>query len=134
MVKIGDEVVSLEMATITREILQEYAEAARDPNKIHLDDEVAKKVGLPGIIAHGMLIAAYMAERARKYNDTNLDGSWRMEKYKARFTNMTFLEDTITVGGKVKEVKDKMIVLELNAKDQKGEIKAGGVITLVHAS
>ncbi len=38
-----------------RENLNAYAKASGDFNKIHLDEEFAKSVGLPNIIAHGML-------------------------------------------------------------------------------
>lgn len=41
--------------TLTRADLAAYAEASGDHNPIHLDDEVAAAVGLPGVIAHGML-------------------------------------------------------------------------------
>jgi acyl dehydratase len=36
-----------------------YAEASGDPMTIHLDDEVAKAVGLPGIIVHGLCTMAF---------------------------------------------------------------------------
>ena len=41
--------------TFTREQIAAYAEASGDHNPIHLDEEFAKSVGLPGVIAHGML-------------------------------------------------------------------------------
>ena len=40
---------------LTRADLVAYAEAAGDPNPIHQDEDVARSVGLPGVIAHGML-------------------------------------------------------------------------------
>ena len=43
---------------ITREDLRRYAEASGDHNPIHLDDEAAVALGLPGVVAHGMLTAA----------------------------------------------------------------------------
>lgn len=38
-----------------------YAEAAGDPMPIHLDDEFAKAVGLPGIIVHGLCTIAFVS-------------------------------------------------------------------------
>jgi len=38
---------------------QRYSEAAGDPMPIHLDDDFAKSVGLPGIIVHGMCTLAF---------------------------------------------------------------------------
>jgi len=47
--------------TITRADLVAYAEASGDHNPIHQDDEVARSVGLPGVIAHGMYPMALAA-------------------------------------------------------------------------
>lgn len=40
---------------LTRADLRAYAEASGDHNPIHLDDDAARALGLPGVIAHGML-------------------------------------------------------------------------------
>ena len=40
---------------ITRDSLVRYAGASGDFNPIHYRDDVAKSVGLPGVLAHGML-------------------------------------------------------------------------------
>ena len=47
--------------TITRADLVGYAEASGDHNPIHQDEEVARSVGLPGVIAHGMFTMALVA-------------------------------------------------------------------------
>jgi acyl dehydratase len=47
--------------TITRADLVAYAEASGDHNPIHQDEEVARSVGLPGVIAHGMYTLALAA-------------------------------------------------------------------------
>jgi acyl dehydratase len=46
---------------VTRDGIKAYANAGGDRNNIHLDDEWAAKMGLKGVIAHGMLFFAYMA-------------------------------------------------------------------------
>lgn len=43
---------------ITREDLRRYAEASGDHNPIHLHDAAARELGLPGVVAHGMLTSA----------------------------------------------------------------------------
>jgi acyl dehydratase len=40
---------------LTRESLVRYAGASGDFNPIHYRDDVAQRVGLPGVLAHGML-------------------------------------------------------------------------------
>jgi acyl dehydratase len=47
--------------TITRADLVRYAEASGDHNPIHQDEAVARSVGLPGVIAHGMYTLALAA-------------------------------------------------------------------------
>jgi acyl dehydratase len=47
--------------TITRADLVAYAAASGDVNPIHQDDDVARAVGLPGVIAHGMYTMALAA-------------------------------------------------------------------------
>ena len=44
--------------TVTRADLVAYADASGDHNPIHQDEEVARSVGLPGVIAHGMYTLA----------------------------------------------------------------------------
>ena len=55
--------MSLEPRTfqVTRADLVAYAEASGDHNPIHQDEEVARSVGLPGVIAHGMYTMALAA-------------------------------------------------------------------------
>jgi acyl dehydratase len=47
--------------TVTRADLVAYAEASGDHNPIHQDEDVARSVGLPGVIAHGMYTMALAA-------------------------------------------------------------------------
>lgn len=51
---VGD-VVAEQVFDITRDSLVRYAGASGDFNPIHYRDDVAKSVGLPGVLAHGML-------------------------------------------------------------------------------
>jgi acyl dehydratase len=47
--------------TVTRDDLVRYAAASGDHNPIHQDEQVARSVGLPGVIAHGMYTMALAA-------------------------------------------------------------------------
>jgi len=78
--------------TFTREQIAAYAEASGDMNPIHLDDEVARSVGLPGLIAHGMLqmgIAATVAAGAA-------GGPQRLRRLAVRFAGMVVPGDAVT--------------------------------------
>lgn len=50
--------------TFTEEQIAAYAEASGDHNPIHVDEAFARSVGLPGIIAHGMLQMGLLARVA----------------------------------------------------------------------
>lgn len=50
----------------SRADLVRYAGATRDWNPIHWDHQAAVKAGLPGIIAHGLLMAAWVAQSAAR--------------------------------------------------------------------
>jgi acyl dehydratase len=52
---------------VTREDLVAYAVASGDHNPIHQDDEVARSVGLPGVIAHGMYTMALAARYVEEW-------------------------------------------------------------------
>ena len=55
---VGDVIVHKEFPPITRHRLALYCGASGDHNPIHQDEDVARSVGLPGVIAHGMYTAA----------------------------------------------------------------------------
>lgn len=61
MTAVGD-VVADRTVHLTRESLARYAGASGDFNPIHYRDDVATAVGLPGVIAHGMLTMGLAVE------------------------------------------------------------------------
>jgi acyl dehydratase len=67
---------------VTREALVAYAYASGDPNPIHQDAEVARSVGLPDVIAHGMFTLALAA----RYVDEQLGEPGRIVELGAKFT------------------------------------------------
>lgn len=54
---------------VTRADLVAYAHASGDHNPIHQDEEVARSVGLPGVIAHGMYTMALAARAVAEWTD-----------------------------------------------------------------
>ena len=76
-----------------------YARASGDMNPIHLDDRFARSVGLPGVIAHGMLqmsIAAVVAGKAA-------GGAQKLRRLSCRFAGMVEPGDTVTFGAEETE-------------------------------
>ncbi len=52
---------------VTRADLVAYANASGDQNPIHQDEQVARSVGLPGVIAHGMFTMALVGRAVEEW-------------------------------------------------------------------
>ena len=71
-----------------------YSKASGDPMPIHLDDEVAKAMGLPGIIIHGLCTMAFTS---RAVIETACpDDPTRLQRLAVRFAKIVQPEQTIT--------------------------------------
>src|ERR671933_2485143 len=99
--EIGDELEERTLPPITRSQLTGYADASGDHNPIHTMDEAAEEVGLPGIIAHGMLTAATMSLLFSPYLEHGY-----VKELRARFSGMVYVGDELTVGGSAIGAKD----------------------------
>jgi acyl dehydratase len=99
--------------TFTREQIAAYAEASGDRNPIHLDDDFARSVGLPGLIAHGMLQMGLLATVASE----EAGGPAHLRRLSVRFAGMVVPGDTVRFHAE----PDGEGRLELTAINQKGE-------------
>ncbi len=120
------------MGTITLNWLKDYARVSGDHNPIHQDEKIAKSMGLPGVIAHGMLVSGLLHSRALEalYEVKNLRG-YEIKSSNTRFRAMTLLGDEISVGGQWQVVSNTEVKLDLAAKNLKGESLVTGVFKLV---
>ncbi len=75
------EVVAERVVEFTRDTLVRYAGASGDFNAIHYNDVVAEQVGLPGVIAHGMLTMGTAASVVEEWA-----GPGNVVDYQTRFT------------------------------------------------
>lgn len=103
--------------TVTREHLVRYAGASQDFNPIHWNERFAKEVGLPDVIAHGMLT---MALAGRIVTDW-LGDPGRLVSYGARFTRPVVVPDdgagaTVEFTAKVGKVADGIATVAITAK------------------
>jgi acyl dehydratase len=78
--EVGQVVASREIA-LTRDTLVRYAGASGDFNPIHYNDVFAQEVGLPGVIAHGMLTMGVAASVVEEWS-----GAGNVSDYQVRFT------------------------------------------------
>jgi acyl dehydratase len=104
--------------TITREQIKQYAEASGDFNPIHTDPAAAKKAGLPGCIAHGMLVMALGSRALSEW------GVGSLESYDVRFQAMTMPDEWLQVKGQwTDEAAGKGT---LTVENEMGEVKMKG--------
>ena len=100
---------------LDRELLKRYADASGDQNPIHQNEEFAVSVGLPNVIAHGMLTMALVG----KYVSDFAGGSAKVIEFGARFTKPVIVpadeKVDLTVTATVAEMAEGKISLTLSA-------------------
>lgn len=127
--KVGQALPELPKPEITKEQLAEYAEASGDNNPIHLDEELAQSSGFPTVVAHGMILMAFMADHIRQSFPEN---KYQVKRFRTRFRKVTFAGDTLTCEGSVKALsEDQQVSLALAVRNQRGEVAADAVAEVV---
>lgn len=121
MVNFGDprmnkeQVLEEKVFFVNRALLKQYADASGDQNPIHQDEAFAKSVGLPDVIAHGMLTMALVG----KYVSDIAGGSAKVLELGGRFTKPVIVpadvDVDVTVSATVTEVADGKVSLSLSA-------------------
>ena len=100
---------------VDRALLKAYADASGDQNPIHQNEEFALSVGLPNVIAHGMLTMALVG----KYVSDWAGGAAAIKEFSARFIKPVIVPANqkvdITVTGKIAQVSGDQITIELSA-------------------
>ena len=95
------QVVAEKTYELTRDSLVRYAGASGDFNSIHYRDDIAAEVGLPGVLAHGMLTMGFAVQPVVDW----LGDSGRILDYQVRFTRPIVVDPTdgatVTVVAKV---------------------------------
>jgi len=114
MIEVGT-VVEEKVFYLDRALLKQYADASGDQNPIHQNEEFAVSVGLPNVIAHGMLTMALVG----KYVSDFAGGSVNVLEVSARFTKPVIVpageKVDLTVSATVAEIDGDKISLTLSA-------------------
>jgi acyl dehydratase len=132
-VTVGDELPPVTYP-VTRLSLVMYAGASGDFNVIHWNERIARSVGLPNVIAHGMFT---MAQAGRYVTDWTGDPG-AVEEFGVRFSSMVVVPDddtgaTIEVSARVEEKLDgNRAVLALTARSAGAKVltRARAVVRL----
>lgn len=106
-------VVAERTVHLTRAALVRYAGASGDFNAIHYNDAVAERVGLPGVLAHGMLTMGLAVETIVSW----LGDSGRILEYGVRFTRPVVVDTDagadVSVVAKVGAIEDDAVRIDL---------------------
>ncbi len=102
---------------LTRDSLVRYAGASGDFNQIHYRDDIAAAVGLPGVLAHGMLTMGAAVQVAVDW----VGNAGAIVDYQVRFTKPVVVDPVngavLVVTGKVGEIdaENNVVRLDLEA-------------------
>ena len=114
MIEVGT-VLDEKVFYLDRALLKQYADASGDQNPIHQNEEFALSVGLPNVIAHGMLTMALVG----KYVSDFAAGSVNVLEFSARFIKPVIVplgeKVDLTVSATVAEITDGKVSLSLSA-------------------
>lgn len=104
---VGD-IVAEQTFHLTRDTLVRYAGASGDFNAIHYRDDVAAAVGLPGVLAHGMLTMGLAVQPVVDW----IGDPGRISDYQVRFTRPVLVDPadgaTVTVVAKVGQIAEDL--------------------------
>ena len=107
------QVVAEKTFTLTRDSLVRYAGASGDFNPIHYRDDVAHSVGLPGVLAHGMLTMGLAVQPVVDW----LGDPGRVLDYQVKFTRPVVVDPetgaVVSVVAKVGAVEDDATRIDL---------------------
>jgi acyl dehydratase len=95
-----------------------YAGASGDFNPIHIDEEFAKAVGLPGRILHGLWT---MAQVARAQTEA-AGGPERLRRLAVQFRGMGMPEQEVVVSGTVREADGSRVIVDTVAEQGGNQI------------
>ena len=107
----GDEIPTIAV-TPDKSLTARYAGASGDFNPIHIDDDFARRVGLPGKILHGLWT---MAQVARAQTEA-AGGPHTLKRLSVTFRGMGVPEHEITITGSVDRVEDGVAIVHAVAE------------------
>ncbi len=105
-----------------------YAGASGDFNPIHIDEQFAREVGLPGRILHGLWS---MAQVARALGPASGEDPSALKSLSVQFRGMGAIGEEIVVSGSVSDVSDSGVAtIKLDAVQGSTKIIKGAVAEL----
>ena len=85
---------------VRREAVKAYADASGDQNPLHQDDDFARSVGFPGIIAHGMFTMAHVVKALTDW----LGDPAALLRIRVQFRAVVYMDETLVARATVLSV------------------------------
>ena len=132
MVKIEDvkvgQVIRNEFDQISRDLLKDYARWSGDNNKLHVDDAYAIKMGIKGVIAHGLFSFGFISKLFEDFLEHGKYG--KFIKTDVQMRGMVRVGDLLITEAKVNKIEgnrvyfdiDQRTITNVDIKDKDGNI------------
>ena len=124
-VSVGERVPDLVKHPTTRQLVQ-YAGAQGDFYEIHYDQAYARQVGLPGVILHGLLKAAFLGQLVTDW----LGDRGTLKAFEVSYRGVDSPGHPYTCRGEVTRVDGREIELEIWGEDETGKRTTLGTATV----
>jgi len=118
MVKMEDlkvgQVIKNEFNQLTRELLKDYAKWSGDTNRIHVDDAFAIKMGLKGVIGHGLFSYGFISKLFEDFLEHGKYGNFIETDVEMR--GMVRVGDLLTTEAKVSKIEGKRVYFDIDQR------------------
>jgi len=108
--QVGQEVFE-SAKVIRREDVKAYADASGDQNPLHQDDDFARGVGFPGIIAHGMFSMAHLTKALKDWAGNIAS----LKSISVQFRSVVYMDEMLVAKGRIasKNEATKEVTLDI---------------------
>jgi acyl dehydratase len=97
--QVGQEVFE-SSKVVRREDVKAYADASGDQNPLHQDDDFARSVGFPGVIAHGMFSMAHLVKALKDWAGNPA----ALRSISVQFRAVVYMDEVLVARGRVAAV------------------------------
>ena len=123
--KVGEEIPELVKHPTTQQLVQ-YAGASGDFYQIHYDQDFARSVGLPGVILHGLLKAAYLGQLVTDW----LGDRGTLKSFEVSYRGIDVPGKPYRCRGRITKVDGSTAELEVWGEDESGQKTTLGTATV----
>ena len=107
-------IIKNEFDGITRDLLKQYAKASGDTNPIHINDEIAEKAGLKGVIGHGLFSFGFITKLFEELLDFEKGG--KLIECGVQMRAVVRCGDTLVTKATVTKIEGKRVFFDIEQR------------------